>query len=262
MVTSIHPQSSASKSWDSTQLKRKHADASSSTEYTAPSNKRQCLNRSLSLLSRDDTKTLNTVDTRYDVQLQSVISSSKIQQRVSAMLRHLAPPPLNPLPKIPAHDSGSSVTSTTAPKTSISILRAKAPETGKLITIAEIAKREIEKEQSRDDSGEGEAGQVSTTGRWFQYIALGEEVQQRRRDEGNTIVEDTVLGGQGVDENETSDGDDFEIMKTPFERATEGRPLKRGVPVMSLFLSRSSIEELKRRYGEQTNGPSHTKTKA
>ncbi|KAI3318027.1 hypothetical protein HD806DRAFT_526677 [Xylariaceae sp. AK1471] len=226
--------------------KRKRADTSSSntTEPIALSNKRQCLTNSLCLSDDDDAKVLSAVDARYEVQLQSVISSSKIQQRVSAMLRHLTPP--TQLPSI-----GPSSNVATA-KTRVSILRAKAPEAGKLVSIAEIAKRQIEDEQPVSDGSASEAGRGRKTSRWFQYIVLGEEIRQRRREAGNTIIEDTVLGGSGADEEED---DEFEIMKTPFERAAEGQPLVRGVPVMSLFLSRSSIEELKRRYGEQTNAP-------
>ncbi|KAH8156621.1 hypothetical protein CIB48_g11624 [Xylaria polymorpha] len=210
--------------------KRKRADTSSSAEAITTSNKRQCLTKSLCLSSEDDAKILNTVDARYEVQLQSVISSSKIQQRVTAMLRHLTPPRQPP--------STESVPNTTISKTRVSILRAKATEAGKLISIAEIAKREIEKELSAGDDGAGKT-----------------ELIQKPRDEGNTVIEETVLGGPGDDKRDYDEDDEFEIMKTPFERAIAGRPLARGVPVMSLFLSRSPVEELKKRYGEQTNVP-------
>jgi hypothetical protein len=247
MTTSTQPPRSAAP-------KRKRATTTSSittsTEPITPSNKRRCLTltRILCLSGHDDEKTLSAVDARYEVQIQSVISSSKIKQRVSAMLRHLAlparPPSIEPLPNpAPA-------------KTAVSILRAKASEAGKLVTIAEVVKREIEKEQPASGPGAGEAGQVTKTGCWFQYIALGEEMRQRHRDQDSTVLQDTVLGGGlGADKEESEEDDEFELMKTPFERAVEGQPLVRGVPVMSLFLSRSSIEELKRRYGEQTSAP-------
>ncbi|KAI0446254.1 hypothetical protein F4803DRAFT_547495 [Xylaria telfairii] len=227
--------------------KRKRADTSSSAEAVTTSNKRQCLTKSLCLSGEDDTRILNTVDARYEVQLQSVISSSKIQQRVTAMLRYLTPPTQPP--------STESVPNTTASKTRVSILRAKATEAGKLISIAEIAKREIEKELSAGDDGAGKAGQEEKGGQWFQYIALGEELIRKPRDEGNTIIEETVLGGLGDNKRDHDEDDEFEVMKTPFERAIAGQPLVRGVPIMSLFLSRSPVEELKKRYGEQTNVP-------
>ncbi|KAI1284071.1 hypothetical protein F5Y07DRAFT_99063 [Xylaria sp. FL0933] len=232
--------------------KRKRADTSNSTEHIITTkNKRQRLDKLVRPCTPFDAKILSAVDARYEVELQSVISSSKIRQRVTTMLRHLAPP-TEPSPVEQKPD-------TARPKTKISLLRAKAPEIGKLISIAEIVKREIEKERPASDGTVGETGQGGKTGRWFQYIALGEEFEQKERAEGNTVIEETVLGGADTDtrddERDDDDDDGFEVMKTPFERAVLDQPLVRAVPVMTLFLSRSPVEELKKRYGEQTNDP-------
>ncbi|KAI0386689.1 hypothetical protein F5Y04DRAFT_70090 [Hypomontagnella monticulosa] len=193
--------------------KRKRVDS----EPTPPNNKRPRLENSLNVSSMEDVKILQAVESKYESQIYSVISSSKIQKKVTAVLQHLTSPAPN--------------------KTNVVILRARAPDTGKLVSIAEIAKRELEKRTNGDHT-------------WFQYIALGEEIKEKPRDEGNTIIEETKLGG-GSDDGR--DADDFEIMKTPFERAIEGQPRLKGIPIMSLFLSRVSIEELKKRFGEQTN---------
>ncbi|KAI1428556.1 hypothetical protein F5Y12DRAFT_669755 [Xylaria sp. FL1777] len=245
MTINVQRQNTSSRGGQHAAPKRKRADTSNSTDPIATNTKRQRLTSRLCPSSSDDTKLLIAVDARYEIQLQSVISSSKIQQRVSAMLRHLTPPTkpssIEPTP--------TAVMS----KTKISVLRARASDAGKLISIAEIAKREIEQEQSADDDVGDEPSQRSGTGRWFQYIALGEELRQKDREEGNTVIEETVLGGPDADGQDHDEDDDFEVMKTPFERAIEGRPLVREVPVMSLFLSRSPVEELKKRYGEQTN---------
>jgi hypothetical protein len=210
--------------------KRKRADTTSSTGPSASSYKRGCFINGLSAASERDWEILNTVDARYHVQLQSVISSSKIQKRVSAMLRHLT----SPAPP--------------SAKKKVSVLRAKARDVSKLVSIAEIAKREIERERRTVKGKDRSEG----AGNWFQYIALSEEMQQRDREEDNSIIEETVLGGHDVDQ-EPNDNVEFEYMKAPFKRAIEGQPLVRGTPVMNLFLSRSPIEELKKRYGEQTN---------
>ncbi|KAI1438456.1 hypothetical protein GGR50DRAFT_432344 [Xylaria sp. CBS 124048] len=235
MTAAMQPRNSAPMSQLPAAQKRKRADTSNSAEPTTHK-KRRCLTDSLSLSSSDDLKVMSNVDDRYEILLQSVISSSKIQQRVSAILRHLTPPAQN--------------TDTTATKTSISVLRAKASDAGKLISIAEIAKREIENEQQATPCEAGGARRETQTGRWFQYIALGEELREMERPRDDSVIEETVIGGSDAD---AGDEDEFEVMKTPFERAIEGRPLVRGVPVMSLFLSRSPIEELRKRYGEQTN---------
>ncbi|KAI0473005.1 hypothetical protein GGR56DRAFT_593640 [Xylariaceae sp. FL0804] len=246
-------------------VKRKRAATSSDPAAAAPSsNKRPRLGTSLNLSAADDARALDAVQDRYDVQLQSVISSSKMQQRVSAVLRHLAPSPASSL----SFSSSSSdpvpettTTTTRPPKPKIAILRARAPDAGKLVSIAEIAKREIENEAARGSSegdkqeeADGRGGGGGGAGRWYQYIALGEEMKERPRDEGKSIIEETVLGARGAraDDNDDDD-DDFEVMKTPLERALEGKPVLRSVPVMSLFLSRVPIDELRRRYGEQTS---------
>ncbi|KAI0179186.1 hypothetical protein GGR52DRAFT_295401 [Hypoxylon sp. FL1284] len=197
--------------------KRKRADT---VPIPVASNKRPRLDASLNISSAEDVKALQAVDSKCEVHVHSVISSSKIQKKVSSVLRCLAPPPKS--------DVASAIQ-----KTRVAVLRAKASDAGKLISIAEIAKRELAKE--KDDGGV-----------WFQYISLGEGIKEVPRDEGSTVIEETRLG-------DGDDKDDFETMKTPFERAVEGRPRLRGIPTMSLFLCRASVEELKRRYGEQTN---------
>ncbi|KAI0095515.1 hypothetical protein F4814DRAFT_185456 [Daldinia grandis] len=190
--------------------KRKRAD----TDPIVP-NKKAKLEASLNLSSTEDIRMLQALESKYDIHVHSIISSSKIQKKVVSILRHLARPATS--------------------KTNVIVLRAKAPDTGKLVSIAEIAKRELEK-------------QADNARIWFQYIALGEEIKEIPRRDGNTIIEETKLGDTG--------DDDFETMKTPFEREIEGQPRWRGIPVMSLFLSPVPIEELKKRYGEQTNvGP-------
>ncbi|KAI4867383.1 hypothetical protein F4820DRAFT_211048 [Hypoxylon rubiginosum] len=197
--------------------KRKRADT---VPIPFSSNKRARLETSLNVSSAEDIKVLQAVESKYEVQVQSVISSSKIQKKVTSILQYLSAPP-------------NSDATSIAQKARVAVLRAKASEAGKLISIAEIAKRELAK--GKDDGRN-----------WFQYISLGEELKEIPRDDGNTTIEETRLG----------DGEDdagFETMKTPFERAIESQPRLRGVPIMSLFLSRASIEELKKRYGEQTN---------
>ncbi|KAK6851180.1 hypothetical protein PG987_000814 [Apiospora arundinis] len=223
---------------------------------TTVSSKRPRLASTLNIVESSDTKILAAVESKYDVQTHSVISSSKIQKKVTSVLRHLEQTtPEGMLPK----------------RSRVSVLRARATDAGKLISIAEIAKREMLKSDGRHDEAK----------RWYQYIALGSEMKEVERQtpknyggqrEGKTVIEDTMLERQGpATEEPTHDDhddelpqhekdhaedddedDDFEQMKTPFERAIEGTPKIRAVPVMSLFLSSIPIDELRRRYGEQT----------
>ncbi|TVY33503.1 hypothetical protein LOCC1_G006649, partial [Lachnellula occidentalis] len=54
-------------------------------------------------------------------------------------------------------------------------------------------------------------------------------------------------------EDEEEEEESFETMKTPFERAIEGKSKVRAVPGMTTYLSRVRIERLGKKYGEQTN---------
>ncbi|KAK8045062.1 hypothetical protein PG993_005086 [Apiospora rasikravindrae] len=227
------------------------ATTDTTTTSTSTSSKRPRLASTLNITASSDAKILAVVESKYDVQTHSVISSSKIQKKVTSVLRHLQPAP------------------STKERPRISVLRARAADAGKLISIAEIAKREMLK-----------SGQDGTK-RWYQYIALGAETKDVEREkgrspsgrgEGKTVIEETILAQrqdpgekemtddeqqQGrekeQDENYDEDDDDFEQMKTPFERAIEGMPKIRAVPVMSLFLSSIPIDELRRQYGEQAS---------
>lgn len=141
------------------------------------------------------------------------------------------------------------------------MLYAKAGVASKLITVAEIVKREIGK---KEDNGKG--------GVWYQYIIVDSllgEVERRdgvsaetgKGRVGQKNKESRKESGEGddedvdMDEGAQSDGSEevFETMKTPFERAIEGTPKVRGVPVMVMYLSRVKINALRKLCGEETN---------
>lgn len=200
----------------------------------AAKSKKPRLASELSITSADDSKALESVEAKFQVQIHSVISSSKIQKKVTSVLRHL---------------TASDTPAEEGPR--VSVLRAKAPDAGKLVTIAEIAKREL--------SAQKEGG---TGGRWFQYIGLGEQAKEGSKEVDRKIaVDNTISSDKAQDEDDPGDEDEpvepqdgtTTATKTPFERAIEGRPKKQVVAMMSLFLSRVSIDELKKQYGEQTN---------
>jgi len=111
-------------------------------------------------------------------------------------------------------------------------LYAKGDVGAKLITVVEIAKREV--------AGKG--------GKWFQYSCVEgkvEEVKKRKEKKGGGQSDQKKNGDGGEDGEEEG----FEVMKTPFERAIEGRPKVREVPVLIVYLSRVRIEILRKKYG-------------
>ena len=126
------------------------------------------------------------------------------------------------------------------------MLYAKAAVAGKLVSVVEVVKREVE------GRGSGRAGDRG--GVWFQYSALGEGVGVfPRRRGGETGGEEMEVDEMEVDEKEEDGGgiDDgaFEMMKTRKERLIEGTEKVRAVPVMTVYLSRVRIEKLKNAYG-------------
>lgn len=59
--------------------------------------------------------------------------------------------------------------------------------------------------------------------------------------------EDASMGVDGTGDAEDTAA--FETMKTPLERAVEGKPKIRAVPVMTIYLSRVRVDALKSAFG-------------
>jgi hypothetical protein len=167
--------------------------------------------------------------TTHDVTTMSIISSSHIQKKVTRILELL---------------SAFSFVAPTKP--GVVMLYGKAPVASKMITIVEIAKREI----------------AQNGGKWFQYNKVEQTLMIREKIDASSKtmgLEDKGINSMDLDEAEGIKTDDeipgsmFETMKTPFERAIEDRPKFRAIPVMTLYLSRVRVESLKKMHGEQTN---------
>jgi len=157
----------------------------------------------------------------HDVTAMNIISSSHIQQKATRAIEALASYPAVP----PA-------------KPGLVVLHAKAPVASKMITIAEITKREI-----------GKSG-----GKWFQYNKIEQVVVEQKDRPEKTSDEATGVGKPlaDADEEGADSGEEdtaFETMKTPFERANEGRPKVRAVPIMTIYLARDRIDSLRKAYG-------------
>jgi len=167
----------------------------------------------------DTPQILTELENTHDVTIINIISSSQIQQKVTRALELLSEYPTPPQTK---------------PK--VVMLHAKAPIASKLITIAEITKREI----------------VKGGGKWFQYNKLGQIVEEKkpREEKGKEKVagRDVSMAENGDEEGLNESEEEFETMKTPFERAIEGKPKVRAAPVMTVYLSRERIDSLRKKY--------------
>lgn len=164
----------------------------------------------------------SSLEKTHDITAVNIISSSKIEAKVARILEILA------------------TFSFKAPiKPSLVLLTAKASVANKMISVAEIAKREI----------------AQSGGKWFQYSVIEPTmvVQDRVPDSVKGTFWAARKGDDAMDVEEDEGGDEeepaFEVMKTPFEREIEGRAKVRALPTMSLYLSRVRVESLKKTHG-------------
>ena len=144
------------------------------------------------------------LSSKYTILQLSVISSSSISNRTTSLISHIQSTPADNKPAVVA-------------------LHAKAPVVNKLISIVEIAKRELK----------GNNQKV------YQYNALGSEV-----------VQSTPATKSATDQDAMSDDE-------PAFEQTEQKTTTRNVPTMTTYLSLTSIKELKQAYGYLYLYPPH-----
>jgi hypothetical protein len=133
---------------------------------------------------------------KYTVLQLSVISSSSISNRTTSLISHIKSTPEDSKPAVVA-------------------LHAKAPVVNKLISIIEIAKRDLK------DNGQ----------KVYQYNALGSE-----------LVQSTPAAKPATEQDAMSDDE-------PAFEKTEQKTTVRSVPIMTTYLSLTSVKELKQAYG-------------
>jgi hypothetical protein len=172
---------------------------------------------------------MKSIVATYEITSMKIISSSKIQLKVTAIIEML-----------------SSFSFVAATKPNIFLLHAQSAVASKLITIVEITKREIAK-----------AG-----GKWYQYNVLGQILAPHEKKSAamkgtgftlgpNTNADMDVMEVDDKEERQTIDDEEtsFETMKTPLERAIEGKPKVQAIPVILIFLTRVRNDALKGAYG-------------
>ncbi|KAI6248619.1 hypothetical protein HI914_03558 [Erysiphe necator] len=161
--------------------------------------------------------TLLSISENYNIKSLNIKSASKIHAKVVQALEVLS--------SFPAIGAGA--------KHGLVLLEAKSNACCKMISIVEIIKRQIVQEMQ---------------GKWYQYNTLEQNLVKRKEIQTEKKDDTQLPNEDGVDT------ENFEIMKTPFERAIYGVPKVRLEPVMKIYLSRVRIEHLRKIYGEQTNG--------
>lgn len=150
-----------------------------------------------------------TLEQSHSLVKFSIHSSTQISRRTSAVLSNLQGPP--------PQTTGGGETETNHKPIIIVALTAKPHATNKLISIVEIAKRDL----------------ASKNLRCFQYCALSSEMVDVARKKAKA-------NAGGGEEGSESD----EAFETMGEREL-GETKKRNVPVMTIYLSTRSVRELK-----------------
>lgn len=192
---------------------------------------------------------LRPLKAKYDFVTMSIVSSSRIQQKVRSLLNHMA--------KFSFAD--------TKCKPGVVILRAKGDVAAKMISIVEVAKRGIEKERGKWWQYSGvhaettELKELQRTEDSYTEKALSEWQKQDKDDVDRVIAEAQQATNDPKTANEpdlTDEEDDFESMnqEAPDEETNatgESEPRKkiRSVPVMMTYMSRVPMPELRETYG-------------
>ncbi|PPJ59187.1 hypothetical protein CBER1_03070 [Cercospora berteroae] len=164
---------------------------------------------------------------KYALEKFGVASGTQISSRTSAVVGKLV--------MMTTHQDD---TTAAALPVVVAITAASPRAAGKLISIVEIAKRDLV------------ARQVPV----YQYAALGSRLDEipRRGNHGDNKTKrgekgrTAATGGGGEQDDESSD-DAFEVMG----QAQGSETKKRNVPVLTVYLSTVSVKELKVACGEQ-----------
>lgn len=206
--------------------KRRLADvdtipATATPQDESTSNKKQRVGPSSSSIPRTlpmqpHEELLAELKGKYSIVTASVISSSKINKKVTQVLSHLG------------HVDLFSPSSTPG----VMMLHARVSDSGKMVTVMELAKKRMD-----------EANQP-----WYQYNRVYEVSESGMKSKhaskafDQTEIENSVVEGHDEDEDED---EAFEPVETAFDRAVRDKPTSDSKETyMSVFLSRVPIPEL------------------
>jgi len=192
---------------------------------------------------------LQSLKAKYEFSTMSIISSSKIETKVKTLLTRL----------------GTFSWANKDAKPVVVILSAKAGVANKMISVVEIAKRELEVQgakwwqysrvhsqvtELKEKPGKGTDGGKTLLQWETEQAAKSKAEAQDLKD----VVEDSnMIDADGAEEDEEDafeavapNGNDSTI--PPTEEITARKKI-RAVPVMTIYMSRVHVEELKQAYG-------------
>jgi hypothetical protein len=147
-------------------------------------------------------------------------------------------------------DSSATNSAETNAKPPLIILRAQSRWASKLISIVEIAKRNLESPPSTASGGDSSS---SSGIKVFQYSSLSTEIVEfERKPKPKGLVGDAQLlpGGEGEDEDDDDEGA-FQTMgaSSATTAASGGGLKKRAVPVLTVYLAGKPVKALRSEFG-------------
>lgn len=174
---------------------------------------------------------LGELATRYEVLALSVVSSTSIARRVDRILAHLGR----------FHPSDMSVLP------GVVLLRARAGEAAKLVSVAELVRRRVAEAEHKwwqynrlyEAPAGGEGGRAARNHNHQNHRSGRQHAAACAAEMQPSVIEETDLMGMDNDD----DDDDFEFMQLPLERAAAPQKT-RNQPQLGIFLSRVPVPEL------------------
>jgi hypothetical protein len=179
-----------------------------------------------------------TLSETHTITRLSIQSNTQISAKATIVISKLSPPE----------------NSTTDPSTSkppLIILRAQSRWASKLISIVEIARRNLESRPPSTTSG-GDSSSSSGI-KVFQYSSLSTEIVEfERKPKPKGLVRGAQLlpEGEGEDEDDDDEGA-FQTMgaSSAATAASGGGLKKRAVPVLTVYLAGKSVKALRSEFG-------------
>ncbi|KAK8218609.1 hypothetical protein IWZ01DRAFT_538206 [Phyllosticta capitalensis] len=191
--------------------KNKRHQPSSPTASSATSKRRRADSNSNQALAKTSAAPPEATAPEYpDSNTIHIVASSKIQAKVRAVLTALS------------SDSSPDANN-------VVVLQGRAPAANKLITVAEIAKRELEQQQKP----------------WWSYVGVKGVLEELKSKEKQVFT--APQDSEQAEEGETADEED--AFEPP--PGQQNRQKVRNVAVMTLYLATKPRPELRALYGEQ-----------
>jgi hypothetical protein len=181
-----------------------------------------------------------TLSETHTITRLSIQSNTQISAKATNVISKLSP-------------SENSTTDPSTSKPPLIILRAQSRWASKLISIVEIARRNLESPPSTTSGGDSSSSGIKV----FQYSSLSTEIVEfERKPKPKGLVGGARILPEGEGEEEDDDEGAFQTMGASSaataasgEKESEGGLKKRAVPVLTVYLAGKPVKALRSEFG-------------